>query len=49
MTRANLSSNFYKLNIEWIYKGKPKPIYYKVQPIYKIKNINSQKYASMKI
>lgn len=29
MTRANLSSNFYKLNIEWIYKGKPKPIYYK--------------------
>ena len=29
MTKANLSSNFYKLNTEWVYKGKPKPIYYK--------------------
>lgn len=24
MTKAKLSSNFYKLNTEWVYKGKAK-------------------------
>lgn len=50
MTKAKLSSNFYKLNTEWVYKGKAKAYILQGGSTYryKIKNINSQKSTSMK-